>query len=896
MRGQEGTRVTERKRKLCLVDGNSYIHRAYHAIRGLTNRRGLPTNAVYGFLNMLLKVVNEERPDMVAVVFDAPGPTFRHEIYREYKANRPRMPEDLAVQVDYIKRLTAAFGITALEMPGYEADDLLATLGRRAAEKGHEVLFITGDKDIQQLLDDGLSALDTMRERLITRDSFIEEHGLEPSQLVEVMALAGDSTDNIPGVPGIGPKTAEKLVKDHGSLQDLYDSLEKLPQGRLKESLSMNREQAFMSRRLVILKDDLDVEVDWGKLSDPQPDKKTLKALFEELDFRKFMREMDLDDQEDSPGFEAITDTGELEAWSSDLKGEGTVAVALTTNASSAEKDFLCVALSSDGVRAAVFTLGYEAAVSAGGELLREILENTSLIKDSFDFKSVIYRLQGRGVDLQGLGLDVLIAAYLTDPSIGAATLGDLAVTFLDDSSLWPGEGNSNKERDRALFADEHRLQQQAAREAAAVWRLGQKLTGELRKTGMMDLYSNLELPLIRILSGMEMEGIGVDTSRLLEMSKEMETLLQGMEEEIYRLAGGPFNINSPKQLSTVLFEKLKLTPVKKTKTGFSTNEEVLTILAAGHELPSRILGYRQLTKLKNTYVDVLPKLVSTEDGRLHTTFNQTVTATGRLSSKNPNLQNIPVRSEWGRRIRRAFVPREGWSFVSADYSQIELRLLAHLSGDETLVQAFRNGEDIHNRTAMEIFGVDSGGVTGEMRREAKVINFGIIYGMGPYGLSRELGVSQEEAGDYIDGYFRVYHGVRRYLDEVIEGARKEGYVSTLFGRRRYLREFESDKPQVVQFAERAAVNTPVQGTAADLIKMAMIAVSQKLSEDGFKARLLVQIHDELLLEAPPEEVSQTAVMVRECMVGVAGFDVPIVVDLKTGPNWADLEPWEGSD
>lgn len=882
-----GAGASAERKKICLVDGNSYIHRAYHAVRELKNSRGLPTNAIYGFLTMLHKVLRDEEHDFVVVVFDAGGKTFRHDLYPEYKANRPGMPDDLLVQVDYIKKLTAAFGVTSVERRGVEADDILAALGRQAEKKGMDVLYVTGDKDIQQLIGEHATVLDTMKDRRITMESFTKDRGFAPKQLVDVMALAGDSSDNIPGVPGIGPKTAGKLIREYGDLESIFCRLEEMPAGRVKDLLAENRDKAEMSRELFALHDDIDVGVDVGALKPPEEDKSALRGYFEELEFRKFQRELDLGEEEAPLEFELVDRPDEALGLMEGFDKGAPLAFSCCVDE---DRGAGYVAVTGDGKRIAAARFGRPGSGGAENRVnkkMKELLENTKAVKWGHDHKTSLERLEGFGITLGGLGIDTMIAGYLLNPSEKGYLLGDLAMTYLGVSSL-SGEAGG-KGRQAGLFADEERLRLESGRQAAAVWRLGGILAEKLDGSGMTDLYEKVELPLITILHDMEKTGIAVDMGSLRDMSAEIETMMQKMEEEIFSLAGGRFNIASPKQLAEVLFERLGLPAMKKTKTGYSTNEEVLTALAVHHHLPSVILGFRQLAKLKNTYVDVLPQLVSPEDGRIHTTFNQAVTATGRLSSSSPNLQNIPVRTEWGRRIRRAFVPRKGWSFISADYSQIELRVLAHLSGDETLIEAFGKGEDIHTRTASELFRVGGDEVTREMRRTAKVINFGIIYGMSPFGLSKQLGIGQKEARKYIDDYFTVYRGVRSYLTGLVEGARERGYVSTLFGRRRYLAELQSDKPQVVQFAERAALNTPIQGTAADLIKMAMISVVLALAETCSPSKLLVQIHDELLLESPPDEVERTAALVRECMEGVCSFRVPIVVDIKSGANWAEL-------
>ncbi len=858
--------------RICIVDGNSYIHRAFHAVRELRTSRGIPTNAVYGFLVMLRKVLEDEKPDLAAVVFDAGGATFRHRLYPAYKATRVRMPDDLAVQLDYIHRLTAAFGVTAIAREGVEADDIIASLGKAAREAGMEIVYVTGDKDILQLVDGRAACLDTMKEKRVTLESFRAERGFDPPRMVDLMALTGDSSDNVPGVPGIGPKTAEKLLADFGSLDGIYRNLDRMPEGKVKRILAEHRAEAELSRRLVTLRDDFDLGVDVRQLTIGDPDRETQRRLYEELEMKKFLRELGAPPvpaasaADPGPAIRPAADPGR---WLAGLPPGAPLSLACSSDGGR-----ILVAMTADGREGVV--------LDAADPRLSKAAARPAW---AYDSKTCRHALEGTPLAGIAWSRDILLAAYLLDPSEKGTGLADLETAWLGASWLsTPVEEPSQG----ALFVEEAARGEALLREAGVVLRLGDSLWERLGESGMTHLHDDLELPLAAVLYDMERVGIAVDAGALREMSKEIGTILDDLVARIHAAAGTEFNVASPKQLADVLFTRLGLPVLRKTKTGPSTDEEVLTALAPMHEVPSLLLAHRQLAKLRNTYVDVLPGLVGA-DGRIHTTFNQAVTATGRLSSSNPNLQNIPVRTEWGNRIRRAFVPTPGWTFVSADYSQIELRILAHLSGDPVLREAFRNGEDIHARTAMALFGVESGLVGKEMRRAAKTVNFGIIYGMSPFGLSRQLGIDQARAKAYIDSYFETYRGVRTYLGELVAAAKRDGYVATLLGRRRQLRELQSDKPQVVQFAERAALNTPIQGTAADLIKKAMIDLSRRLAAEKFEARLLVQIHDELLLEAPPEEVERVSALLRECMEGAVAFDVPILVDLATGPSWADL-------
>ncbi len=854
-----------RKPRVHLIDGSSYIYRAFYAIKELKTSQGIPTNAAYGFSTMLLKVLREMSPEFLAVVLDARGPTFRHLAYEHYKANRPEMPESLRPQVPWIHDIVRALGIPLLEKEGYEADDIMGSLVRTLSAQAVEVVLISGDKDLLQLLGPGVVMVDTLHDRVFDREAVLARYGVEPAVLPDLFGLMGDSSDNIPGVPGIGEKRAKELLQRFGSLEGVLSRLEEVSPARIREALSRFREQALLSKRLATIDTSLDLHLSLEALRHGPPDVEKLRGICKFLEFHRLLQEWTSSKAEGELSCREVHSRAELGAFLDYLSGLERVALWMEQG----EKDraqLPGMALAGDEDSAWYIPSGESL------EGLLPILEAETPCKVAHDIKAAMLCLGARGLSLGAVGGDTMVASYVLNPARRAHGLEELAAEFLD---LKLGERTPGRA-------------QEACQRAAAIWLLHQRLEEELSRVGLRELYVGLELPLIPVLASMEARGIRVDTQLLGELSKEMEQSLSRLEGEIYELAGSSFNINSPQQLSEVLFQRLKLPVIKRTKTGFSTDTEVLENLSRGHPLPAKILEYRSLAKLKGTYVDALPAMVDQRTGRLHTSFNQTVTATGRLSSSGPNLQNIPVRTELGQRIRRAFLPAEGCWFLSADYSQVELRILAHLSGDPVLREAFQRGDDVHARTAAEILGVPLEKVTAQMRREAKVVNFGIIYGMTAYGLAKELGVEQKVAQAYIEGYFQRYRGVRAYLDRVLEQAREKGHVETLLGRRRYLPEILSSNTAARKFAERTAINTPIQGTAADLIKLAMIRIHRRLQTEGHGSCILLQVHDELLLEVPEPEREKVQELVRQEMEGVQSLEVALKVDMGWGKNWAE--------
>lgn len=882
-----------------LIDGSAYIYRAFHAIRNLSNSRGMPTNAVYGFARMILKLMEERQPTHVVMLFDARGPTFRHDTYADYKANRPPMPEALSVQQPYIRRLTEAFRIPQLEVPGYEADDLIGTLARQAEAQGFDVVMVTGDKDLLQLVTERATIWDPMKEKINNIDTIRQDFGLSPAQLIDVMGLSGDSTDNIPGVPGIGPKTAAELIRTHGSMEALYAHLDEVASAKQREKLEAFKDQAWLSRKLVEIRTDAPVDFDADQFRTASPDAAELGALFKELEFSQLQKMFPVEADRRQKRYHTVVTPEALQGLVEAMKAAKIFAIDTeTTSQDPMRAKLVGVSVAMRPHEAYYIPCGHR-YLGAPAQLPREtvlealgpLLENPALAKVGQNIKYDLIVLARHGVALDGIVFDTMIASYLLNPSKRAHNLDQIALDFLDHQTISyaevTGKGASAVTFDQVTI---DKATAYAAEDADITWLAYQVLEKKLEQEELDALMATVEIPLVPVLARMEMTGIGVDRQVLERLSREFEAELARIEEEIYRLAGEHFNINSSQQLGYILFEKLRLPTQKKTRkrTGYSTDVEVLTALAADHPLPAQILRHRSLAKLKSTYADALVELIHPETGRIHTSFNQTVAATGRLSSSDPNLQNIPIRTPEGRKIRAAFVPRDGFRLMSADYSQIELRVLAHCSRDPILIEAFDADEDIHTRTASEVFGLPPEQIGDDLRRQAKAINFGIIYGMSPFGLSRQLGISQKMARTYIDHYFSRYQGVKRFIDETIAEARRTRRTSTLLGRLRLLPDIDSSNSAVRQFAERTAVNTPIQGTAADIIKLAMIRVDALLQTRRMKAALLLSVHDEIVLEAPPEEKDDLSEMVVGVMERILDLKVPLKVNVAWGNNWAE--------
>ncbi len=895
----------EKEKTLYLIDGSAYIHRAYHAIRGLSNSKGLPTNAVFGFTRMLLKLLEEKTPEYAAVVFDSKGPTFRHEIYAEYKSNRPPMPDDMAVQIPYIKQITKGLNISMIEMQGFEADDLIGTLARKAEKAGFSVVMVTGDKDFMQLVTEKSILWDPMKEKTTDIHAIRESFGIEPRQIIDLMGLTGDSSDNIPGVPGIGPKTGLCLIKTFGSMENLYEKVDTITKKKQHDNLVQYKDQAFLSRKLVKIDTNVPLSFDPEsyKYKQQTTGESKLYNLFKELEFRQlqkeFTRQADLSEKKYRPIFHMK----ELSDLVERLENAGLFALDTETTSENpmlAKLVGLSFCVTSD--EAFYIPCGHDdpdapkqLELSEVLKLLKPVLENRNIKKIGQNIKYDWMVLARHGVHLKGVVFDTMIASYLINPSKRAHNLEQIALDFLDHQMITYKEvikSATGKNKKAAGFAGVpiEKAFPYACEDADITFSAYHVLLSHLKEIGLTELFETVEMPLVPVLMKMEMTGICVDKKRLRTLSKSIEHELEQIEKNIYSLAGEEFNIRSSQQMGRILFEKLKLPVQKKTKkkTGYSTDVDVLTTLSAKHELPALILRHRTLAKLKSTYADALLELIHPETNRIHTSYNQTVTATGRLSSSDPNLQNIPIRTEEGREIRKAFIPRKGWSLVSADYSQIELRILAHYSDDRILIESFKNDEDIHTRTATEVFQVFPSFITPELRRQAKVINFGIIYGMSAYRLAKELGISNKMAKTYIENYFQRYKGVKAFIDRTIKEAGKTKKTSTLLDRIRLLPDINSSRTNLRQFAERIAINTPIQGTAADLIKVAMIKVDDALNKEKLQAAMLLSVHDEIVLEAPPDELETVKCLVTDIMEGVWELKVPLKVNVAWGKNWAD--------
>ncbi len=887
--------------KIILIDGNSYIHRAFHALRDLRNSKGQPTNAIYGFLRMLDKVLKEKKPKYAAVIFDTGKPTFRHEKYPEYKINRLKMPEDMVSQLPYIREIVQASGIPILEKDGFEADDLIATICEWAREHGYKVTIVSSDKDLLQLVSDDIVMWDTMKDKLMTPDFVVKKYELPPSRLEDVFALMGDASDNVPGVPGIGPKTAVKLIKEFGTLENVIKNADKIKSKKVRENLKKYADQALLSRELVRLKRHAPVEVNLDNLVLKQPDYEKLAEIFRELEFKSFLEqlpvEVHFEEKRPEGDFSRIESEEEIKKLAGKLEKSKMVALDVVVDGRlPMMSELVGLAVSIDSSEAFYLPLEPRGkAKESGVRKLRHLepfLENSDIKKAGHNLKFALIALHQAGIELRGIDFDVMIASYLLDPGKNSHNLEVIAKEFLD-SDLLSFEDIAGKGKKQINVKDiaPEKVTQFICQRTLTEARLTQLLKEKLRAENLIELFDEIEMPLVPVLATMEIHGVLVDREKLEKVAENLERRLKVIEETIYEFAGEHFNIQSPKQLREILFDKLQLPVIKRTKTGPSTDVEVLTVLAKEHPLPKAVLEYRSLAKLKSGYVDSLPRLINPKTGRIHTSYNQTVTATGRLSSSDPNLQNIPIRTEEGREIRSAFVAPEGFMLLSADYSQIELRILAHYSGDELLIEAFKNGEDIHAKTASEVLGVPIDEVTPDMRRQAKVVNFGIIYGMGAYGLAKELGISTSEAKEWIENYFNRYKGVKRFIDETIAAAREKGFVETLWGRKRYIPEINSRNKNVQQFGERLAVNTPIQGSAADLIKSVMIKLHRALPEQEFKATMILQVHDELIFEVEEGACETLGDYLKKEMTSIKRLKVPLEVEIGWGKNWTDAHP-----
>ncbi|MCP4655382.1 MAG: DNA polymerase I [bacterium] len=870
--------------RLYLIDGYANIFRAYYAIRDLSSSKGEPTNATYGFFQMLRKLLRDAEPEYIGVALDVSSDTVRRERYEEYKANRAPMPEDLVPQVPWIRRLIAAHKIPLLELPRYEADDVLGTLARKAVAEGFEVVLVSSDKDLMQLVGDGVYLYHTGRDKLYDPQGVTEDFGVPPTQVIDVLALMGDSVDNVPGVPGIGEKGAKKLVAEYGSLDELFEHAAEIKRKSYREALQNHRDKALLSKELVTIHTDLPVDFDPEALRREKPDYEELLEICWELDFQKLAKELEASHgkaAEPVPPAVRVVSAAEWGRIATKLEGEIHLAVV-------GEESPLGMAVLDAAGQACYADFHRDELAAAVRESLHGWVADPDVTLVGHDLKEVL-RLLGSGLDLRCRLFDTMLGSYLL-VSLRNHTLDDVALDRLRRTPITAQEAGWVKGVEPAAGAPA--LLAYAAERVELPRQMVPKMREELDAESLTAVYESIEEPLVPVLAGIEETGIALDVEYLERMSHELEGEIAALEEEIYKLAGERFNINSPRQLGEIMFEKLGypvLGRTRKTKS-YATGAETLEELAArGFDLPVELLRYRELSKLQSTYVDALPALVAA-DGRLHTRFNQAVAATGRLSSTHPNLQNIPIRTELGHRIRKAFLAAEGHRLIVADYSQIELRVLAHIAEEEAMIKAFRAGEDIHAATAAAVFGMAPLLVNPDQRRMAKTINFGIIYGMSDWGLGRQLGIAKKEAGVFIRAYMERYPGVKRYTEETLEAARETARVETLYGRIRWLPDIRSRNYSLRENAKRMAINARIQGTAADLLKLAMIAVDRRLRREERAARLLLTVHDELVLEAPEEEVAAVSETVREEMEGVTELCVPLVVDVGSGPNWYEAK------
>jgi DNA polymerase I len=875
---------------LYLIDGNSYVYRAFYAIKGLTNSSGFPTNAIYGFTNMLLKIIREKKPDAVVVSFDSPVLTERHRLFQDYKAHRPETPPELVQQLPFIRKVISAFRIKIFEMAGYEADDIIGTVAKDAAAQGWTVFIVTADKDMLQLVDERIKIYDPMKDRVLGEDYVKEKFGVGPERVTEFMALTGDVSDNIPGLRGVGEKTAKELLSGFESIEDLLGHPERIKKERIRKIVSENKEVVRLSQKLATIDLSVPIQIDRKEFALQTPDWLALLPLFKEFEFTTLMKLLPSAESA-AVIYKAITSPEELKDFLAGIRDE--IAIDLEAAGKSPLTDeFFGISVCCDKHRAFYVPLGHSAGSGGQMELkemareLSPVLQDPFICKIGHNLKYELVMFYRNEIPVSGKLFDTMIAAYLLNPNKPNHSLEEVSFEYL--SRVKKSFTELLKKRKSIAEIPVGEAAPYAAECAALSYELKDILFRKLGEEGLLDIYLNIEMPLLPVLADMEMAGIRIDTALLTALSEEVSSEVESIQQRIFFLAGEEFNINSPRQLSTVLFQSLGLTPTKKTKTGFSTGMEVLEDLCEFHELPREVLEYRSLTKLKSTYLDALPLLVNERTGRLHTSFNQTVTATGRLSSTDPNLQNIPVRGDWGKRIRRAFITDAGNLLVSADYSQVELRILAHLSGDENLIDAFRKEKDVHTRTAAELFGVTPEQVTSEMRRTAKTVNFGVIYGISAFGLSESLSVDRKEAEKYIRQYFDRHPGVSEYIKSTLKKAKEKGYVTTLFGRKRPVPELHSRNRTIQQQGERLAVNSPIQGAAADIIKIAMVRIWQSLRERKLRTKMVLQVHDELLFEAPEPELETVLEIVKEGMENAAELSIPLKVDIGYGKNWTE--------
>lgn len=865
-------------KKLLILDSNSILNRAFYGVRYLSAKDGTPTNAIYGFLNILLKLIKEQEPDYICAAFDVKAPTFRHKQYEGYKAQRKPMPEGLAAQMPLAKDVLRAMGVTILEKEGYEADDIIGTVARLCEESEISCFIATGDKDDLQLASDKTKVILTVtksgyNETIIYDDKAVKEkYHVTPTEFIDVKALMGDPSDNIPGVKGVGEKTAMSLIEKHHSIEYIYENIDDIGlKGAMLQKMKDGREMAFMSKELATINRNTPIEFNAEEcVFDGFENNGELYEILKRLELNSIIKKLDLSGGDNVKENEDIFKDFSYQVGDKNMINGDKVTVVL---------DF-----DGDNISSAAVGVGNNAVVLNEQDDIKELLEDDSIAKVMFDVKEAIVKLNGR-IDIKNISDDTAIAAYLVDPAKNEYTIEKLASEYFGTVIEKP------EVKQLSLLDDvESDRSEYLAKCAVALGVLNDRIGDKIKENGQEKLYQEVELPLVTVLAHLEINGFLVDDNQLKKFADKLGEKIDALTNEIYMLAGEEFNINSPKQLGVILFEKLELKPVKKTKTGYATNADVLEKLRDKHPIVNFIMEYRQLAKLKSTYCDGLTAVVNPNTHRIHSVFTQTVTVTGRLSSTEPNLQNIPTRTELGREIRKMFVAKDGYVLVDADYSQIELRVLAHIANDETMINAFRNNEDIHAVTASQVLGIPLEDVTKEQRSSAKAVNFGIVYGIGEFSLAQDLHISVKEAKAYIESYLEKYHGVRNYMESIKEQAKKDGYVKTMLNRIRYIPELKSPNYNIRQFGERVALNTPIQGTAADIIKLAMVRVDNRLINEGLKSKLILQVHDELIVEAHKDEVDKVKQILSEEMQGAMELNVPLKVDMSTGHSWYDAK------
>ncbi|MDY0405361.1 DNA polymerase I [Virgibacillus sp. 179-BFC.A HS] len=874
-------------KKLVLIDGNSIIYRAFFALPLLNNDKGVYTNAVYGFTTMLMRILDEQKPTHILVAFDAGKTTFRHETFKEYKGGRQKTPPELSEQFPVLKELLDAFSIKHYELDQYEADDIIGTLSRQGDKEGFEVSVISGDKDLLQLVTDNVTVHVT-KKGISEMEAYTPAHMLKkmeisPKQIIDLKGLMGDSSDNIPGIPGVGEKTATKLLKQFHSVEEVYEHIDEVTGKKLKEKLENHQDDALMSKKLATIDVNAPIAISIGDTEYDTYEPSKVSAIFKDLGFQSLLSKLDNAEQETATeALQEISFTVVDKVTNEMFTGKEALMVEML------EENYHKAPIEGIGIANEQGTYFIPTEVAVESKAFKEWAEDDSKKKIVFDSKTSMVALLNKDIRLRGIGFDTVLASYLLNPSENNHSIGAIARRLNLSGVLYDEEVYGKGAKQKVPKTDI--LSEHIARKARMMFDM-ENPQKQLRANEQYDLLTQLEMPLAYILGEMEHTGVSVDKSRLENMGKELEERLENVKTEIFELAGEAFNLNSPKQLGPILFEKLKLPVIKKTKTGYSTAADVLEQLQNEHEIIPKILLYRQLGKLQSTYIEGLLKVVNDKTGKIHTRYNQALTQTGRLSSVDPNLQNIPIRLEEGRKIRQAFVPSEkGWIMFSADYSQIELRVLAHIAKDDKLIAAFKQQKDIHTSTAMEVFHVQENEITANMRRQAKAVNFGIVYGISDYGLSQNLGITRKEAKKFIDRYFETYPDVKKYMDDIVNEAKHQGYVTTIMHRRRYLPEINSRNFNKRSFAERTAMNTPIQGSAADIIKQAMIDLHSRLKKEKMQARMLLQVHDELILEAPKEELDQLKEIVPDCMENTIDLDVPLKVEYAYGNSWFDAK------